>query len=76
MKNLVKHIVYYGVGVWVSIWRKATIKLYHAETFEMMQEVNIVSPVMKMKNGRSLDAKFGWSLDCYCHSIFKLIHDS
>jgi hypothetical protein len=51
MKNLVKHVVSCGVGVWVSVWRKATIKLYHAETCEMMQEVNVVSPVVKMKNG-------------------------
>ena len=49
MKNLVKHLVSCGVGVWVSVWRKATIKLYHAETYDMMQEVNIVSPILKMK---------------------------
>jgi hypothetical protein len=51
MKNLVKHVVSCGVGVWVSVWKKATIKLYHAETCGMIQEVNVVSPVVKMKNG-------------------------
>ena len=54
MKNLVKHVVSCDVGVWVSVWKKATIKLYHAETCEMMQEVNVVSPVVKMKNGEFL----------------------
>ena len=51
MKNLVKQIVSCGVGVWVSVWRKPTVKLYHAETLEMLQEINVVRPVMKMKNG-------------------------
>ena len=56
MKSLVKHVVSCGVGVWVSVWKKAKIKLYHAETCEMIQEVNVVSPVMKMKNGKCMFA--------------------
>ncbi|XP_028393892.1 rho guanine nucleotide exchange factor 10-like isoform X2 [Dendronephthya gigantea] len=65
MKNLVKHVVNCGVGVWVSVWKKATIKLYHAETYEMIQEVNIVTPVVKMKNDVDTQVQY-LSLDKIC----------
>ncbi|XP_066915965.1 rho guanine nucleotide exchange factor 10-like isoform X2 [Clytia hemisphaerica] len=46
----VKHLVAYGIGVWVSSWRSSKLQLYHAETLDQLQTLNVSTAVSRMKN--------------------------
>lgn len=50
-KTSIKHLVSYGVGVWVSVWKFPSIKLFHGETLKHVQDISIVSPVTNMQRG-------------------------
>ena len=50
-KASVRNLVGYGVGVWVSINKEPTVKLYHSETFEHVQDISVALPISKMQNG-------------------------
>ncbi|XP_078695559.1 rho guanine nucleotide exchange factor 10-like isoform X20 [Branchiostoma floridae x Branchiostoma belcheri] len=43
-----EHIVVSGVGVWVSLQNKSTIRLYHTETLEHLQDINVASTIHRM----------------------------
>jgi len=51
-KAVVKHLVAYGIGVWVSCWRSAKLQLYHAETLDQLQIINVSTAISRMKNGK------------------------
>ena len=50
-KVSVRSLVSYGVGVWVSINKQPTVKLYHSETLEHVQDISVALPISKMQNG-------------------------
>ena len=50
-KTSIKHLVCYGVGVWVSVWKFPSIKLFHSETLKHVQDISISSPVTNMQRG-------------------------
>lgn len=54
-KASIKHLVNYGVGVWVSVWKNPSIKLFHGETMKHVQDISIVSPVTNMQ--RDIDSQ-------------------
>ncbi|ESO89956.1 hypothetical protein LOTGIDRAFT_234067 [Lottia gigantea] len=41
-------IVRAGVGIWVSFKNRPYIKLFHIETLELLQEINIASPITRI----------------------------
>lgn len=43
-----------GHGVWVSVHNSASVRLYHAATYECLCEVNVASAVTKMLAGELL----------------------
>lgn len=47
----VKHLVAYGIGVWVSSKRSSKLQLYHAETLDQLQILNVGTAVQRMKEG-------------------------
>ncbi|XP_070560922.1 rho guanine nucleotide exchange factor 10-like isoform X2 [Ptychodera flava] len=47
----VQFMVRAGVGVWVSMKNKATIRLFHTETQQYLQEINIAAPIGRMFQG-------------------------
>ena len=47
----VKHLVAYGIGVWVSSKRSSKLQLYHAETLVQLQILNVGTAVQRMKEG-------------------------
>jgi len=49
-KSIVKHVVTYGIGVWVSIWKSPKLQLFHAETFEPLQTITITPTISRMKD--------------------------
>ena len=51
-KTSIKHLVSYGVGVWVSVWKFPSIKLFHSETLKHVQDISIASPVTNMQRGQ------------------------
>ena len=51
-KTSIKHLVTYGVGVWVSVWKCPSIKLFHSETLKHVQDISIASPVTNMQRGQ------------------------
>ena len=53
-KSSIKHLVSYGVGVWVSVWKVPSIKLFHSETLKHVQDISIASPVTNMQRGQKL----------------------
>ncbi|XP_077998334.1 rho guanine nucleotide exchange factor 10-like [Glandiceps talaboti] len=50
-KIRVQFMVRAGVGVWVSMKNKATIRLFHTETLQYLQEINIYAPIGRMLQG-------------------------
>ena len=58
-KTSIKHVVCYGVGVWVSVWKLPSIKLFHSETMKHVQDISIVSPVTNMQRGESRSDRIG-----------------
>lgn len=54
-KTSIKHLVGYGVGVWVSVWKQPSIKLFHSETLKHVQDFSIASPVTNMQ--RDIDSQ-------------------
>ncbi|KAJ7394837.1 guanine nucleotide exchange factor 10-like protein [Desmophyllum pertusum] len=54
-KTSIKHLVSYGVGVWVSVWKFPSIKLFHSETLKHVQDISISSPVTNMQ--RDIDSQ-------------------
>ena len=50
-KTSMKLLVCYGVGVWVSVWKQPSIKLFHSETLKHVQDISIASPVTNMQRG-------------------------
>ena len=50
-KTSIKLLVCYGVGVWVSVWKQPSIKLFHSETLKHVQDISIASPVTNMQRG-------------------------
>lgn len=51
-KTSIKLLVCYGVGVWVSVWKQPSIKLFHSETLKHVQDISIASPVTNMQRGQ------------------------
>uniref|UniRef100_A0ABM0MRI6 Rho guanine nucleotide exchange factor 10-like protein-like n=1 Tax=Saccoglossus kowalevskii TaxID=10224 RepID=A0ABM0MRI6_SACKO len=47
----VQFMVKAGIGVWVSMRNKATIRLFHTETMQYLQEINIAAPIGRMLQG-------------------------
>ena len=41
-----------GVGLMVSLRDRAVIQLYHLETFEYLQDINVASAVTRTLNGK------------------------
>ncbi|XP_061422145.1 rho guanine nucleotide exchange factor 10-like isoform X2 [Lethenteron reissneri] len=47
----VSQVALAGVGVWVSFSRGTSLRLFHTETLEQLQDVNIATPVNRMTPG-------------------------
>ncbi|CAM9755131.1 unnamed protein product [Lampetra fluviatilis] len=47
----VSQVALAGVGVWVSFSRGTSLRLFHTETLEQLQDVNIATPVNRMAPG-------------------------
>ncbi|KAJ8371943.1 hypothetical protein AAFF_G00298550 [Aldrovandia affinis] len=42
---VVSHMVVAGVGVWIAFSSRSTLRLFHTETLEHLQDINIATPV-------------------------------
>ncbi|XP_072036200.1 rho guanine nucleotide exchange factor 10-like protein [Amphiura filiformis] len=47
----VQHMVVAGVGVWVSFHTLDIIRLFHTETLQVLQDINVASPIGRMVSG-------------------------
>ena len=56
----VQHMVVAGVGVWISFHTLDIIRLFHTETLQVLQDINVASPIGRMVTGKS-----------FCFSISK-----
>lgn len=56
-KAVVKHLVAYGIGVWVSCWRSSKLQLYHAETLDQLQIINVANCISRMKDGKYIEIR-------------------
>ena len=50
----VEHMVVAGVGVWVSFHTLDIIRLFHTETLQVLQDINVASPIGRMISGESI----------------------
>ena len=41
-----------GVGLMVSLTERSVIQLYHLETFEYLQDINVASAIARTLNGK------------------------
>ncbi|XP_046874447.1 rho guanine nucleotide exchange factor 10 isoform X1 [Hypomesus transpacificus] len=48
---VVSHMVVAGVGIWISFSSGSTLRLFHTETLEHLQDINIATPVHNILSG-------------------------
>ena len=53
--EVVSHMVKAGVGLLVAFQNKALLRIFHLETFQHLQDVNVASAVQKLLEGRSIN---------------------
>ncbi|KAM9316968.1 rho guanine nucleotide exchange factor 10 [Gastrophryne carolinensis] len=49
---VVSHMAVAGVGIWIAFTSGSTLRLFHTETFEHLQDINIATPVHNMLSGQ------------------------
>ncbi|CAB1335041.1 unnamed protein product, partial [Coregonus sp. 'balchen'] len=42
---VVSHMVVAGVGIWIAFSSGSTLRLFHTETLDHLQDINIATPV-------------------------------
>lgn len=50
---VVSHMVVAGVGIWIAFSSGSTLRLFHTETLEHLQDINIATPVHNILSGKS-----------------------
>lgn len=50
---VVSHMVVAGVGIWIAFSSGSTLRLFHTETLEHLQDINIATPVHNTLPGRT-----------------------
>lgn len=48
---VVSHMVVAGVGIWIAFSSGSTLRLFHTETLEHLQDINIATPVHNILPG-------------------------
>lgn len=48
---VISHMAVAGVGLWIAFTTGSTLRLFHTETLEHLQDVNIAAPVHHMLPG-------------------------
>ncbi|XP_053316335.1 rho guanine nucleotide exchange factor 10 [Spea bombifrons] len=49
---VVSHMAVAGVGIWIAFTTGSTLRLFHTETFEHLQDINIATPIHNMLPGQ------------------------
>lgn len=49
---VVSHMVVAGVGIWLAFSSGSTLRLFHTETLEHLQDINIATPVNSILSGK------------------------
>lgn len=50
---VVSHMVVAGVGIWIAFSSGSTLRLFHTETLEHLQDINIATPVHNTLPGKT-----------------------
>lgn len=50
---VVSHMVVAGVGIWIAFSSGSTLRLFHTETLEHLQDINIATPVHSILPGKT-----------------------
>lgn len=59
---VVSHMVVAGVGIWIAFSSGSTLRLFHTETLEHLQDINIATPVHNVLPGRIHPGGPEWNL--------------
>lgn len=63
---VVSHMAVAGVGIWVAFTSGSTLRLFHTETLQHLQDINIATPVHHLLPGRvwwgGPEGDRGWGL--------------
>ncbi|KAM8954171.1 rho guanine nucleotide exchange factor 10 [Pelodytes ibericus] len=49
---VISHMAVAGVGIWIAFTSGSTLRLFHTETFEHLQDINIATPIHNMLPGQ------------------------
>ncbi|CAH2248535.1 rho guanine nucleotide exchange factor 10 isoform X1 [Pelobates cultripes] len=49
---VVSHMAVAGVGIWIAFTSGSNLRLFHTETFEHLQDINIATPIHNMLSGQ------------------------
>ncbi|XP_068137442.1 rho guanine nucleotide exchange factor 10 isoform X2 [Hyperolius riggenbachi] len=49
---VISHMAVAGVGIWIAFTSGSTLRLFHTETFEHLQDINIATPVHNLLSGQ------------------------
>lgn len=50
---VVSHMVVAGGGIWIAFSSGSTLRLFHTETLEHLQDINIATPVHSILPGKT-----------------------
>jgi len=56
---VVSHMVVAGVGIWIAFSSGSTLRLFHTETLEHLQDINIATPVHNILAGKDRSPNIG-----------------
>jgi Rho guanine nucleotide exchange factor 10 len=51
---VVSHMVVAGVGIWIAFSSGSTLRLFHTETLEPLQDINVATPVHNILAGNDI----------------------
>lgn len=63
---VVSHMVVAGVGIWIAFSSGSTLRLFHTETLEHLQDINIATPVYNTLPGKWMLKKKTYSGYLFC----------
>ncbi|KAG2468001.1 ARHGA factor, partial [Polypterus senegalus] len=49
---IISHMAVSGVGIWIAFSSGSTLRLFHTETLEHLQDINIATPIYNMLSGQ------------------------
>ncbi|XP_069583005.1 rho guanine nucleotide exchange factor 10 isoform X2 [Ranitomeya imitator] len=66
---VISHMAVAGVGIWIAFTSGSTLRLFHTETFQHLQDINIATPVHNMLSVLGQQQRVSVTSLLVCHGL-------